>query len=107
MNIGIIFTVVVFLAVCWWWFIGRNRSKYPPLEIADDDPLMLEALDKAKATISKFKELLSGEYEEAQVKVPFTTSEGLIEHLWAEVLGVNKKTLRVRYYTLQLHIVGR
>ena len=59
MSIGIVFTVVVLLAVCWWWFIGRNKPEYPPLEVADDDPLMLDALDKAKATINEFKELLS------------------------------------------------
>ena len=48
---------------------------------------------------SKLVAIHSGEYEEAQVKVPFISSEGLVEHLWAEVLEVGEKTLSVRYYT--------
>ena len=95
------------LTTAWWWFIGRNSPKFPPLEISDDDPLMLEALEKAKVTANKFLELLSGEYSEAQVKVPFTSSAGEIEHLWAEVLAVNESVLSVRYYTPPVTHTGK
>lgn len=99
MSIGFIFVVFVALLAAWWWFIGRNKPKYPPLEIDDNDPLMLEAMEEAKSTIAKFLVLLSREYSEAQIKVPFTTSSGVVEHLWAEVLEVKENILSVRYYT--------
>ena len=99
MSIGLIIAVLVVLAAAWWWFIGRNTPKYLPLEISDDDPLMLEAMEKAKSTTNQFLELLSGEYSEAQVKVPFTSSSDVVEHLWAEVIDAKKSVLSVRYYT--------
>lgn len=99
MNIGLVLAALVVLLAGWWWFIGRNKPKYPPLEIDDDDPLMLAAMEEAKSTIAKFLALLSSEHSEAQVKVPFTTSSGVVEHLWAEVLEVKDNVLSVRYYT--------
>jgi uncharacterized protein YegJ (DUF2314 family) len=99
MSIGLVSIVLVIFAFSWWWFIGRNTPKYPPLDISDDDPLMQEAIENAKSTINQFIELLSGEYSEAQIKVPFTSSSGAIEHLWAEVLEIKEGVLRVRYYT--------
>ena len=99
MSFELIIAVLVVLAGAWWWFIGRNIPKYPALEINDDDPLMLESMEKAKSTTNQFLELLSDKYSEAQVKVPFTSSSDVIEHLWAEVLEVKKNVLSVRYYT--------
>ncbi len=99
MNIGIIISVIVVIVIAWWWFVGRNTPKYPPLVIDDDDPLMIEAMEKAKSTTDDFVKLLSGEYSEAQVKIPFTSSSGVIEHLWAEVLEHKSENLSVRYYT--------
>ena len=39
------------LLAAWWWFVARNLPEAPPLTIADDDPLMLEAIAKARASI--------------------------------------------------------
>ena len=107
MSIGLIITGAVVLVVAWWWFIGRNIPKYPPLEISDDDPLMLEAMKKAKTTTNQFLELLSGKYSEAQVKVRFTSSSGVIEHLWGEVVELKENVLSVRYYTPPVTHEGR
>ena len=99
MSIGIIIIVTIFLALVWWWFIGRNSPKYPPLEIDENDPLMIEAMTKAKSTANDFLKLLAGDFSEAQVKVPFTSSTGVVEHLWAEVLENENGRLSVRYLT--------
>lgn len=107
MSIGLIISVLVVLVAAWWWIINRNKPKYPPLEISDDDPLMLEAMKKAKITTNQFLELLSGKYSEAQVKVPFISSSGVVEHLWAEVLEVKENVLSVRYYTPPVTHEGR
>lgn len=99
MSFELLIGFVVVSIVAWWWFIGRNKPKYPPLEIDDDDPLMLEAIQQANSTIPSFLELLSKKHSEAQVKVPFTSSSGVVEHLWAEVLGAEGSVLELRYYT--------
>ena len=98
-SIEIIVLVVVISVGAFWWFIGRNTPKYPPLEFSDDDPLMTEAMEKAKLTSHEFIRLLSGEFSEAQVKVPFTSSSEVVEHLWAEVLDYKDGIFSVRYYT--------
>jgi hypothetical protein len=34
-------TALAVLRVLWWWFVGRNVPKYPPLAVDDDNPAML------------------------------------------------------------------
>ena len=99
MKIGLILGLLIVVLAVLWWFVGRNTPNFPPLEISEDDPLMLEAMEKAKSTIGEFLELLNGEYSEAQVKVPFTSSSEVVEHLWAEVIEINDNVLSVLYYT--------
>lgn len=73
------------------WLLARWRSprpEFPPLNTAPDDPLMLDALEKAKASMSDFKRLLREPRQNALVKVRFVGSSNQVEHLWAEVLEV-------------------
>lgn len=73
------------------WLLARWRSprpEFPPLNTAPDDPLMLDALEKAKASMSDFKRLLREPRQDALVKVRFVSSSNQVEHLWAEVLEV-------------------
>lgn len=107
MTIGILIIVLLLLAAAWWWFIGRSTPKFAPLNISDDDPLMIEALEKAKSTSGNFLDLLSEEYFEAQIKVPFLSSSGETEHLWAEVLKLEGSVLNVRYYTPPVTHTGK
>jgi uncharacterized protein YegJ (DUF2314 family) len=87
------------LWVLWWWFIGRNVPKFPPLAIADDDPAMVAATEKARKSLDRFRELFDAGVKESQVKVPFVTSSGEREHLWAEVLEFGDTSMTVRYLT--------
>jgi len=41
----------------WWWFVARNRPAVPPLTVDENDPLMLEAVQKAQATIPQLRTL--------------------------------------------------
>ena len=100
MNIVIIILILAALAVIWWWLFGRNTPKYPPLEIKDDDPLMLEAINKAKSTVDELRRLYTeGNATDVQVKVPFLSSSETTEHLWAEVLEIQNEEIKVRYLT--------
>jgi uncharacterized protein YegJ (DUF2314 family) len=107
MYTGIVASVVVGVIIAWSFIGRRNVPKYPPLKISDEDPLMIEARQKAKSTTKNFLELIAGEYSEAQIKVPFITSSGMTEHLWAEVLKHEGDILSVRYYTPPVTHTGK
>jgi uncharacterized protein YegJ (DUF2314 family) len=99
-------TTIIFLVLAafllwaaWWWFIARNRPAVPPLAIDNDDPLMLEAVKLAKNSIPQMLELFNSAPDSTRVKVPFVSSSGETEHLWAELLNVEGVNIRVRYLT--------
>lgn len=109
LPMGIV-AVVVFAAVAlaaWWWFVARNFPAYPPLDIADDDPLMEQAKAKARASVSMFLQLLSTHPKSGRVKLPFRTSSGITEFLWAEVRSVEGDSLNVLYLTSPVSHAGR
>ena len=95
----VVLGAVVVLRIAWWWFVGRNTPRFPPLAIDDDDPAMIAATADARASLDRFRELLAAGVKEAQVKVPFVTSSGEREHLWAEVLSITADMVSVRYLT--------
>jgi uncharacterized protein YegJ (DUF2314 family) len=85
------------------WLFARWRSPrpdFPPLNTAPDDPLLLKAVEKAKATLDEFKRLLKEPKKDALVKIRFVSSSNQVEHLWAEVLEVlGENELGVRLVT--------
>ena len=91
--------------VLWWWFVGRNVPRLPPLSVDEDDPRMLAAMEQARNSLDRFRQLVDrgdpqdpGEVQ-AQVKVGFVSSSGTTEHLWAEVLELGESGVSVRYLT--------
>lgn len=93
--------------VAWWWVIARNRPRVPPLAISDDDPLMIEARQKAKESVPQMLELFIGAKDATRVKIPFVTSSGTTEYLWAELLAVDRDSISVRYMTPPVTHTGR
>lgn len=107
MLIAIVLTsLALVIWVGWWWFIARNRPAFPPLAIANDDPLMLEATRKAKASLSQLRALFAQSPEHARVKVPFISNSGETEHLWAELLAIDESEIEVRYLTPSVSHTG-
>jgi len=85
-----VFLTVVALAIALWLF-ARWRSPRPefaPLETKPDDPLLLRAMESARASLADFQGLLTRSRESALVKLRFVSSTNQVEHLWAEVLEV-------------------
>lgn len=99
-GVAMLFAVTVVVAV---WLLVRWRSPrpdFPPLETSPDDPLMIEALAKAKATAHEFLQLVRAPKESALVKLRFESSSNQVEHLWAEVVEVpSDNELSVRLVT--------
>ena len=77
-------------AVGVWAFLRWKspRPEFPPLQTSPDDPLMMDALAKAKETHPEFMRRLNEPNDSALVKLRFVSSSDQVEHLWAEVLEV-------------------
>lgn len=99
MKFIIIPLVLVAAVFIWWRFFYVARPAFPPLSIAPDDPLMREAMAKAKDTIPRFRELAAQPNRGLRVKVPFVSSSGTTEYLWSEVLAFHDSQMDVRYLT--------
>ena len=83
------------LGLVWWVFFRIPRPKVPPLTIDENDPLMIEAIKNAKESINEFILFFNKYPDTSQVKVPFQTSTGRTEFLWAKVKEINELNLTV------------
>jgi uncharacterized protein YegJ (DUF2314 family) len=68
-----------------WLF---RRPDFPPMQTSPDDPFMLQAQQKAKASIPQFLNLLRQPKDSALIKLHFVSDTGEVELLWAEVKEV-------------------
>jgi uncharacterized protein YegJ (DUF2314 family) len=94
--VGIACAVGVWLFMRW----RSPRPEFPPLQTSSDDPLMIDALAKAKASVGQFLTLARAPRQDALVKLYFVSNSKQVEHLWAEVLEVISDTeLGVRLVT--------
>jgi uncharacterized protein YegJ (DUF2314 family) len=107
MQFIVIATIVVAGIVVWWRFFQIARPAMPPLSIAPDDPLMRNAMAKAKETIPPFRELAGQSNRGIRSKVPFMSSSGTTEYLWAEVLSFADSQMEVRYLTPPITHTGK
>jgi hypothetical protein len=73
-----------------WLFMRWKspRPDFPPLNTSPDDPLMIEALEKATASFAEFQALVAAPNQHALIKICFVSSSEQIEHLWAEVVEI-------------------
>lgn len=80
--------VVVFIVLgAAFWFARYARPEFPPLETRPDDPLMIEAREKAIASVPEFKTLFDKYPGDALIKLRFVSNSGQTEYLWSEVLS--------------------
>jgi len=107
MKFIIISVVILAVVYIWWRFFYIARPIFPPLSIAPDDPLMREAMLKAKESIARFRELASQPNRGLRVKIPFVSSSATTEFLWAEVLSFRDSQMEVRYLTPPVTHTGR
>jgi uncharacterized protein YegJ (DUF2314 family) len=107
MKFLIIPSLIVAVVFIWWRFFHIARPAVPPLFLDPDDPLMREAMAKAKESITRFRELAAQPNRGIRVKIPFVTSSGTTEYLWAEVLSFRDSQMEVRYLTPPVTHTGR
>ncbi len=100
-------TVVAAAAWIWWRYFRVARPLVTPLRLPDDDPLIAQAMERARATIEEFRILCSQPHRSASVKVPFLTSSGVCEYLWAAVRELGSSHVEVLYLTPPVTHQGR
>ena len=98
MNWGIAVLVLIIGILIYKHFVAPS-PKFPPLKTDPDDPLLLEAMEKAKSSLSEFRELFERWPEDAFVKLRFESNTGTVEHLGAHVESINGNELRVLLVT--------
>jgi uncharacterized protein YegJ (DUF2314 family) len=101
------FIVALVVAVVLYRRWRARQDEFPPLQTAPDDPLMLEALAKAKASLPEFLARLQQAKDSALVKLRFVSSSNDVEHLWANVLSlVSEQELAVQLVTTPVTHTG-
>jgi Uncharacterized protein conserved in bacteria (DUF2314) len=78
-----------------WVRWRASQTAIRPLDIADDDPLMVEAMAEAHRTLDRLRELAPRYPGTTHVKVRFTSSSGSNEYLWAELRGLRGEDMEV------------
>jgi hypothetical protein len=67
---------------------ARGRAPLEPVSLAEDDPLVAEAVGRARASFSTFRRLRAEDAGPAAVKLVVTTDAGARERVWAEVVAL-------------------
>lgn len=65
------------------------------MPIHQDDPLMKEAVSRARSEFPRFLGIYPEHKEDTIVRFPFTTVEGTVEHLWGDLVEVSGDRARV------------
>ena len=79
------------------WFSNRRLAE-KGTPIAVDDPLMLEAYAKARASLDTLRELVAAS-NEAAVKFPLPNAAREIEHVWGDVVSIDADRVSARIVT--------
>ena len=90
-----------FLIICILFSISNvsqvlaQSSSLSPVAIEEEDPLLKEAVEKAKGSLSLLRELYQTYPDDTTVKVPFITSSGQLEYLWGQLRSMDDKDMEV------------
>ena len=107
MPVLIALALIAIALFIWWRYFHVARPVIPPLVLPDNDPLMLAATEQARATLNELRELAAAPNRGVHVKVPFVSSAGTTEFLWADLLSLESSSMKVRYITPPVTHRGR
>lgn len=88
-------TAALLSATAAWVRWRASHTAIRPLEIADDDPLMAEAIAEARRTVDRLRELAPRYPLAAHVKIRFASASGNTEYLWAELRALREQDMEV------------
>jgi hypothetical protein len=90
-------TVFLVLALICWWMWGKTRSR--GTWVAPEDPLMVEAMEKARAAVGEMRKLFAEPGREVMVKYPLDTTANDIEHVWGVLTAITDTEMTVTLVT--------
>jgi uncharacterized protein YegJ (DUF2314 family) len=85
---------VVLVHRVWERFVFQPYDYLGVLPVADDDPIMLDALATARATLPAFIRAFPGHPRDSMVKFRVTTPSGRGELVWADLLEITGDTAK-------------
>ena len=88
-------TAALLSAAAAWVRWRASHTAIRPLDVADDDPLMIEAMAEARRTLGRLRELAPRYPGTTHVKVRFGSSSGRTEYLWAELRELRAEDMEV------------
>ncbi|HEX3128180.1 MAG TPA: hypothetical protein VH394_12695 [Thermoanaerobaculia bacterium] len=85
-----------FLSAAAAWARWRaSQTAIRSLDIADDDPLMLDAMAEAQRTVDRLRDLAPRYPGTTHVKIRFASDSGTAEYLWAELREMREDDMEV------------
>jgi uncharacterized protein YegJ (DUF2314 family) len=79
----------------WEKFLGSPFEDLGAMPIADDDPLMLDAIERAKTRWPDFVAIYPEHRTDSMVKFRFLTDRGSTENLWGDLVELTPETATV------------
>jgi uncharacterized protein YegJ (DUF2314 family) len=77
-------------------YLGENHFV---TRVADDDPSMIKATEKAREALPTLRQLFRELPSGTMVKFAFQSDSGQTEHLWGDLLALDEETFKVRVKT--------
>ena len=88
-------TAALLSATAAWVRWRSSQTAIRPLDIAPDDPLMVEAMAEARRSLGRLRELAPRYPGLTHVKVRFESASGTTEYLWAELRELREHDMEV------------
>lgn len=90
-------TIFVIVALVFAW--ARRRARNRAIPVDKDDPLMMEAMEKARAAVGEMRKLFAEPGTEVMVKYPLETDAGETEHVWGVLTALTETDMTVTLAT--------
>jgi len=90
----------------WEQFLYDPLLYLGAMSVANDDPLMLKAVDNANSTFLKFLEIYPEHKSDSMVRFRFETDTEAVENLWGDLLEINEHEATVYLRTPPIHHNG-
>jgi uncharacterized protein YegJ (DUF2314 family) len=94
-KVGAIIVGAILVHIVWEQFIYNPFLYLGAMPVANDDPLMLEAVANGKSTFLKFLEIYPDHKTDSMVRFRFETDTGAVENLWGDLLEINDEQTTV------------
>ncbi len=95
------------LSAAAWVRLRVYSTPLQALDLAPDDPLMVQATAEARSTLDRLRDLAPSHPGATHVKVRYEVVEGTTDYLWAELLDLREDDMDVFLVNLPLANSGR